>query len=89
MNVIVVSQEVRREFPGTFELAVFSNYRLYFFDKCVFGVIAKDVESSIVHILKFLRMGELDDPRRDCNGPVRSRLIKADFQKNSILEASD
>ena len=89
MNVIVVPQEIRWDFPRPFELAVFSNYRLYLFDKCIFGVVAKDVESSIVYISKLLGLCELDDPGRNRNRAVRSRLIEANFQKNSILEASD
>src|SRR5207248_1586255 len=79
MNVVVVSQEIRRDFPRAFELAVFSDDGLDFFDKRVFGVIAGDIESSVVRILKFFGIGELDDPRRDWNGAVRSRLIKTDF----------
>jgi hypothetical protein len=89
MNVVVVSEEIRWEFPSSFELAVFSNHSLHLFHESVFGVIAVDVEGSVVLILKFSSIGELDNPRGDCNGAVRSRLIEANFQKNSILETRD
>ena len=89
MNVVVVSEEIRWDFPRHFELAVFSNHSLDLFHESVFGVIAGDVEGSVVRVLKFLGIGELDDPGRNRNGAVRSRLIEANFQKNSILETSD
>jgi hypothetical protein len=89
MDIIVVPQEVRRDLPRSFELPIFSDDGLDFFDKRVFGVVAADVESSVVRILKFLRIGEVDDPRRDCNRAVRGGLIESDFQENSILESSD
>ena len=60
VDVVVVSQEIRWEFPRAFELAVFSDDGLDFFDKRVFGVIAADVGNSVGRILKFLRIGELD-----------------------------
>ena len=89
VDVVVVSEEIRWELPRHFELAVFSNHSLDLFDESVFGVIAGDGKSSVVRVLKFLSIGELEDPRGDCDGSIRSRLIEANFQKNSILEASD
>ena len=89
MDVVVVSQEIGWDFPRAFELAVFSDDRLDFFDKRVFGVVAEDVESSVVCKLKFFGIGELDDPRRDWNGAIRSRLIKTDFEENSIFETGN
>jgi hypothetical protein len=83
-----VSEEIRRDFPGPFELAVFSNHSLDLFHESVFGVVAGDVGGSVVGVLKFLGLCELDDPGRNRNRAVRSRLIEANFQKNSILEAS-
>jgi len=44
MDVVVVSKEIRWDFPRAFELVVFSDDGLDFFDKRVFGVIAGDVE---------------------------------------------
>ena len=84
-----MSEEVRWGFPRHFELAVFSNHSLDLFHESVFGVIAGDVEGSVVRVLKFLSIGELDDPRGDCDGSVRGGLIESDFQENSILETSD
>ncbi len=89
MNVVVVSQEIRWEFPRPFELAVFSNHSLDLFHESVFGVVTTDFGGSVVGVLKFLSIGELDDPGRNRNSPVRSRLIEANLQKNSILETSD
>ena len=89
VDVVVVSEEIRWEFPRHFELAVFSNHSLDLFHERVFGVIAGDGKGSVVRVLKFLSIGELEDPRGDCDGSIRSRLIEANFQKNSILEASD
>jgi len=89
MNVVVVSEEIRGDFPRPFELTVFSDHRLYLLNKRVFGVIARDVEGSVVGVLKLLGLCELDDPGRNRNRAVRSRLIEANFQENSILEASD
>ena len=89
MNVVVVPEEIRGNFPRPFELAVFSNHSLDLFHESVFGVIAGDVEGSVVRVLKLLGLCELDDPGRNRNGAVRSRLIEADFQENSILETSD
>ena len=88
MDIIVMSEEIRRDFPREFELAVFSNHGLDLFDKCIFGVIAGDIERSVVRVLKFSRIGELVDPSGNCNGAVRSRLVEANFQENSILEAA-
>ena len=79
VDVVVVSEEIRWDFPRHFELAVFSNHSLDLFHESVFGVIAGDVEGSVVRVLKFLSIGELDDPRRDCDGAVRGRLIESDF----------
>lgn len=79
VDIVVMSQEVRRDFSRPFELRVFSDYGLDLFDKCVFGVVAGDFESSVVRVLKFLSVGELDSPGRGYNGAVRSRLIKTDF----------
>ena len=88
MDIVVMPEEIRRDFPRQFELAVFSNHSLDLFHESVFGVVAGDVERSVVGVLKFLGLCELDDPGRNRNRVVRSRLIKANFQKNSILEAS-
>ena len=66
MNVVVVSEEIRGNFPRPFELAVFSNHGLDLFHESVFRVVAREVEGS-----------------------VRSRLIEADLQKDSVLETSD
>ena len=79
MDVVVVSQEISWHFPGTFELAVLSNHGLDLFHESVFRVVARNFESSIVCVLKLLDFGEMDNPRRDCNGAVRGRLIKTDF----------
>ena len=89
MNVVVVSEEIRWDFPRPFELAVFSNHSLDLFHESVFGVVAGDVEGSVVGVLKLLGLCELDDPGRNRNRAVRSRLIEANFQKNSVLETSD
>ena len=89
MDVVVVSEEIRWELPRHFELAVFSDHRLYLLNKRVFGVIARDVEGSVVGVLKLLGLCELDDPGRNRNRAVGSGLIEANFQKNSVLEASD
>ena len=89
MNVVVVPQEIRWNFPRHFELAVFSDHSLYLFHESVFGVIAGDVEGALVRVLKFPSIGELDDPRGDCDIAVRGGLIESDLQKNSILEASN
>lgn len=89
VDIIVVPEEVRWDFPRHFELTVFSNHSLDLFHESVFRVIAGDAEGSVVCVLKFLRVGELDDPRGNCDGAVRGRLIEADFQENSILETSD
>jgi hypothetical protein len=89
MNVVIVSEEIRWDFPRHFELAVFSNHSLDLFHESVFGLVAGDVEGSVVGVLKLLGLGELDDPGRNRNRVVRSRLIEANFQKNSIFETSD
>jgi hypothetical protein len=89
MNVVVVSEEIRWDFPSPFELAVFSNHSLDFFHESVFGVVTTDFGGSVVGVLKLLRLCELDNPRGDCNGAVRSRLIEANFQKDAVLEAGD
>ena len=89
MNVVVVSEEIRGDFPRPLELAVFSNHSLDLFHESVFGVVAGDVEGPVVRVLKLLGLCELDDPGRNRNRAVRSRLIEADFQENSILETSD
>ena len=62
MNVVVVPEEIRGDFPCPLELAVFSNHSLDLFDESVFGVVAKDLEGSVVGVLKFLVLCELDDP---------------------------
>jgi hypothetical protein len=89
MNIVVVSEEIRWDSPRPFELAVFSNHSLDLFHESVFGVVAEDAGGSVVGVLKLLGLCELDDPGRNRNRPVRSRLIEANFQKNSILETSD
>jgi len=89
MNVVVVPQEIRWDFPRHFELAVFSDHSLDLFHESVFGVITGDVEGPVVRVLKFPSIGKLDDPRGDCDRAVRGGLIESDFQENSILETSD
>jgi len=89
MDVVIVPQEVWRDFSRSFELPVLSDNSLDLFDKCVFRVVAGDVEGSVVRVLKLLGFSELDDPRRNRNRAVRGRLIEADFQENSILETGD
>jgi hypothetical protein len=79
MDIVVVSQEVRRDLSRRSELSVLSDYGLDFFDKGVFGVVAGNVASLVVCVLKFLGFSELDDLRRDCNSAVRSCLIKTDL----------
>ena len=46
MNVVVVPKEICWNFPSSTELAVFSNYGLDFFDKCVFRVVTRNFEGS-------------------------------------------
>ena len=75
--------------PVALYCTVFPDYGLDLFDKCVFGVVAEDFESSVVRVLKFLGVSELDDPGRDCNGAVRRRLIKTNFQENPVLQAGN
>jgi hypothetical protein len=89
MNVVVVSEEIRWDFPRPFELAVFSNHSLDLFHESVFGVVTTDIGSSVVGVLKLLGLCELGDPGGNGNRAVRSRLIEASLQKNSILETSD
>jgi len=89
MDIVVMPEEIRRDFPRHFELAVFPDYGLDLFDKRVFRVIAGDFDSSVVYVLKFPGVSELDYPRGDGNRVVRGRLIEADLQKDSILETSD
>ena len=89
MDVVIVSEEIRWDFPSLFELAVSSNQSLGLFHESIFWVVAVDVGDSVVGVLKLLGLCELDDPGRNRNRAVRSRLIEANFQKNSILEASD
>jgi len=89
VDIVVVSKEIRWDFPRHFELAVFSNHSLDLFYESVFGVIAGDVEGAVVRVLKFPSIGELYDPRGDCDGAVRGGLIESDLQENSILETSD
>ena len=79
VDVVVMSEEIRWDFPGQFELAVFSNHCLDFFHESVFGVITGDVERSVIRVLKFLRIGKLADPRGDCDGAVRCGLVESDF----------
>jgi hypothetical protein len=79
VDVVVMPEEIRWDVPGQFELTVFSNHSLDLFHESVFGVIAGDVEGAVVRVLKFLSIGELDDPRGDCNGAVWSRLIESNF----------
>ncbi len=55
----------------------------------VFGVVAVNAGGSVVGVVKLLGLCELDDPGRNRNRPVRSRLVEANLQKNSILETSD
>ena len=47
VDIIVVSEEIRWDFPGSFELAIFSNHSLDLFHESVFGVIAGDVEARL------------------------------------------
>ena len=62
MDVVVVSQEIRWDFSRCFELAVFSNHGLDLFHESVFRVVAREVEGSVVGVLKLLGLCELDDP---------------------------
>lgn len=62
MNVVVVSEEIRGDFPCPFELAVFSNHCLDLFYESEFGVVAEDVEGPVVCVLKLLRLRKLYDP---------------------------
>src|ERR1022692_110819 len=48
MNVVVVPQEIRRQFARSFELSVLSDYGLDLFDKCVLGVVTGNFEGSVV-----------------------------------------
>ena len=89
VDVVVVSQEIGWDFSSPLELSVLSDYGLDFLDKGVLGAVAEDVEGSVVGVLKLLGLRELDDPGRNRNRAVRSRLIEANFQKNSVLETSD
>ena len=43
VDIVIVSEEIRWDFPRPFELAVFSNHSLDLFHESVFGVIAGDV----------------------------------------------
>src|SRR5579864_7107500 len=79
VDVIVVSQEIGWELSRPLELSVLSDYGLDFFDKCVFGVVTQNFEGSVVRVLKLLGFGKLDDPGRNRNNAIRSRLIKTDF----------
>jgi hypothetical protein len=89
MNVVVVPEEICGDFPGHLELAVFSNHSLHLFYESVFGVVAGDVEGSVVGVLKLFCLCKLYDPGKNRNRAVRSRLIETNFQENSILEAGD
>ncbi len=64
------------------------NRSLDLFYESVFGVVTTDIGGSVVGVLKLLGLCELGDPGRNRNRAVRSRLIEANFQKNSILEPS-
>ena len=85
----MLPEEIRRDFPRHFELTVLSDHSLHLFYESVFGVVAEDIEGSVVDVLKVLALRELYDPGRNRNRAVRSRLIGADFQENSILEAGN
>ena len=50
MDIVVMPEEIRRDFPRQFELAVFSNHSLDLFHESVFRVIAGDVEGSVVRV---------------------------------------
>src|SRR6266851_1993767 len=80
VDVIVVSQEIAWEFSCPLELSVLSDDSLDFFDKRVFGVVTGNFEGPVVRVLKLLGFSELDDPGRNRNSAVRSRLIEANFQ---------
>jgi len=79
MNIVIMPEEIRWDFPRQFELAVFSNHSLDLFHESVLGVITGDVERSVVRVLKFLCIGKLADPRGDCDTAVRCGLVESDF----------
>ena len=54
MDIVVVSQEVRRDLSRGSELSVLSDYGLDFFDKGVFGVVAVTPRYWVVCIGSFL-----------------------------------
>jgi hypothetical protein len=89
MNIVVVPEEIRGDFPSPLELAVFSNHSLNLFHERVFGVVAGDAEGSVVGVLKLLGVCEPYDPGRNRNSAVGSRLIKPDFQEYPVFEAGD
>ena len=89
VDIVVVSQEIGWDFSRPFELSVFSDDGLDLFHESVFGVVAGDVGGSGCRRIEAswpLRTGRSGGARTSA---VRSRLIEANFQKNSILEASD
>jgi len=79
VDVVVVSEKIGWDFSRPLELSVLSDYGLDLFDKCVFGVVTRNFEGSVVRALKLLRIGELADPRGDCDGAVRCGLVESDF----------
>jgi hypothetical protein len=81
VDVVVVSQEIGWEFSCPLELSVLSDYGLDLFHESGFEVIAGDVEGSVFRVLEFPSIGELDDPRGDCDGAVRCGLVESDFQR--------
>src|SRR5205807_5784751 len=52
MDVVVMSEEIPWDFARSFELAVLPDHRLNLFDERIFGVVARNFESSVVCVLK-------------------------------------
>jgi hypothetical protein len=86
MNVVVVPEEIRGNFPRPFELAVFSNHSLDLFHESVFGVVAVYAGGSAVGVLKLLGSANWRI-RRDCNGAVGAVWSKPTSE--FVLEAGD
>ena len=74
--------------PCHSELAVFSHHSLDLVHESVFGVVAGDVEGSVLDVLKLLGLCELDDPGRNRKRAIGSRLIEANSYGFQFLQSA-